>query len=170
MGKEISDEKILQDAEMFTKKWARRFSVSWKHRDELKQEISLALLEARERFDPDKAKWSTYSDLRSRGAAIDWLRKQIPYTQRNILMLDAPPPGADSDMDNMLDYLKNSKDDLTEIEVMELLDGINERYRKIILWMIFGYQQREIAKKLGLSEDRVWELTKIIRQNLAREK
>lgn len=168
----ISDQKIIDDSRMFTNIWGKRFKIEWKYREELQQEIAVALLEARERFDPKKANWSTYSSLRSRGAAIDYLRKCIPYSERNLLILDAPIRNRGSDeqgTDQMLDYFMSHHDDKTKLEVEELLEGISERYKKIILWLVSGYQQKEIAKKLGLSEDRVWELTKTIRQNLDAE-
>jgi len=168
--KTISDEQIIDDARMFTKIWSRKYNVDYSLQEELKQEISVALLEARERFDPEKAKWSTYAGLRSRGAAIDFLRRVIPYSQRYILLLDKPVNiFSEEESETMMDYFTHTRDDQTQIEVMELLNGINERYKRIILCLIFGYRQNEIAQMLGLSEDRVWQLTKTIRENLAEE-
>lgn len=60
-------------AERETARWARRRSLNRADREDLRQEILLAVLERSPRFNPASATWAGFVTMLARHAAIDWL-------------------------------------------------------------------------------------------------
>ena len=168
----ISDQQLIEDAGMYTKLWCRQYQVNFSWRDDILSEVYIALHEARERFNPEKASWKFYAGLRSKSAVIEFLRRQIPYQQRNSFIIDKPwsnDEGRDDGGNWIESRFLNCDDDQTMVELKELLSDIKPKYREVVLCLVSGMTQTEISKRLNLSVQRIGELVDDLRKGLAKE-
>lgn len=71
-----SDSQLYEDAKRLAKILVP-YGLPYHDKEDVVQEIAIALIEARKRFDPLKASWKTYSWIRAKGAITDFLRKNV---------------------------------------------------------------------------------------------
>lgn len=135
----ITDEDVLNTTDVLCK--VLRKQRIWNHRiaDDLFQEVYIALFRARDRYDPGKASWLTYSYIIAKGAARDFFR-QAPLNGEDengrIESLDqiSYEPARDSNVHTPLSW------ELNKYKLKE---------RKILVLLMAGYSQREIASYLS---------------------
>lgn len=144
------DQIILEVAENLSK----RFS-AYQEREDLKQEICLALLKAKKRYDPSKASWKTF--------AYETGRWMISEYSRN-----HPLKGRDWNRTSQsVIYLVSTNDLLKEPHTSdeESLDLVllpyKGRDKTVALCLILGYSKTDIASMLHIS---VTQISRILRR------
>ncbi len=159
----ITDEQLVDDAKRLTRIFSRQFQVNRDHESDLLSEVYLSLHQARERFNPELASWKWYSGLRAKSAVIEFLRKQIPYQQRNSFIIDI------DETEDDYAFQIGTEDDLTYTELKDLLKDLKPKYREVALCLVSGMTNREIGQRLNLSEFRIGEMVVDLRRGLAHE-
>lgn len=120
--------------------------------EDYSQEVSLALLRARKRFDPERSSsFSHYADIRAKGVAADYLRtaklngrRWTRSTGKTTLEVDL--------LDLEVKYRGVHFDDLSIVYAKELLADLRHPYDYIVLCRASGLTSREIAGLLGIGE------------------
>ncbi|NLK23262.1 MAG: sigma-70 family RNA polymerase sigma factor [Clostridiales bacterium] len=132
---------------------------------------NIAFVKALKSFNPDKCKWTTYFSKIMINEILMSKRKE-----KNIrsISLDSSVIINGEDSDILLKDLLYSADDVEEkainsvtcSEILEIVKGLPERKRKIVHLSIAGETQRNIAKKLNLSQSYVARIKKVTYRKL----
>ncbi len=140
----------------------------WAELDELIQWGVLGMLEARERFQPDKGQTlKTFAAKRVRGAMLDGLRREGTH-QRHLGEVRQELAGGDAAVthDDPLTRVLQEDD---RRQLVEALERLGDRQRLVLaLYYYEGLNNREIARVLEVSEARASVLRKRALEALAR--
>lgn len=122
-------------------------------KDDLFSEAWLRVLKYFGRFDPAKAKLSTYISIHTRGAALDYFRANYNPRHKNIVEYrqrfnDTVTLGIHM-AENAYSSITNS------LALAELMDSLPPKDREIMQLYLEGNKMREIADKFGVSESRI---------------
>lgn len=95
----------LAIASRYARRGARRLALSRPDREDLRQDILVALLERGDRFDPTRGSWPAFATLLARHAVADRVRAQRTAVRPVFvdLDLDAFPAGASATQQDQLD-------------------------------------------------------------------
>lgn len=115
-------------------------------RDDLWQEILGRLWAAFGSYDPDR-KFSTWMFRVALNVAIDYRRRQLRW-RRNAASLDQEAEVADAAAND------STKRELLS-DLRELLEGVNEADRAILVLYLESHSYREISEIVGTSESNV---------------
>ena len=108
----------LAIAHRYARRGARRLSLSRSDRDDLRQDILLAMLEREARFKPERSPWDAFATLLARHVVADrvWVRRTGVHPEHVHLDLDGFPVGAsatqrdEEDVDLRLDLARVGAD------------------------------------------------------------
>lgn len=155
-----SDTELFARAQELTKLLAGRKGVVRDERDDITQEVALALLRARDRFDPSLATWSEYSYWRAYRTIQDYFREhprngvkwdrtngEAVYTES----IDVAPWNAPRT------YMEDS------LILEDLLQELTPRERGVLLLMLMGYEPSQIASTLGIKPNTAYYLVYSLR-------
>lgn len=142
----ISDEQIVVDS----KRLARRFTpygFNKQDKEDIAQEVAIALLEARERFDPEISSWSNFSLIRARGTVQDYMRKHVIQEKdlkRSGILIEF------SSYDKRIHEIAVEETyDIARYK--EFLRTLSVKERFIVICILSGYTAAEIASMLNTS-------------------
>lgn len=96
----------LAVAQRYARRGARRLHLSRSDRDDLQQDILLALLERSARFDPERARWDAFATLLARHVVADRVRVRRAgvHPEHVHLDIDAFPVGASATQRDEVDH------------------------------------------------------------------
>lgn len=139
-----SDKQLFKDADRLTRIYSIRYSI-YKEHDDVFQEVCIALLQARNRFDPTKGTWNYYSTIYAHGAVLDYLRRTVPKQQHEY------------PYDQHEEYLERfvQLDDQSFIFNNDFLSTLKPKPKFIALCLLRGYSLTEIAQMLNVTVTRV---------------
>jgi len=140
----------------------------WAELDELIQWGVVGMLEARERFQPDKGQsFKAFVTKRVRGAMLDGLRREGTHQRhRNEASQEMAGVGEPAAPDDPLREVIRHDD---RERLAGALDRLTERRRLVLaLYYYEGMNNREIARVLGVSEARASVLRRRALEDLAR--
>lgn len=128
--------------------------------DELLQEMYVRLLTLGARDRPVIGSFEAFVMTVARNIASDWLRHQKVVSITLVADLDAETAAAEGQPDELASIEE-------ELGVLaDIVDSMPPRQRQVFrLRKVYGLSQKEIARKLGISENTVEQhLTKVVRQ------
>jgi RNA polymerase sigma factor for flagellar operon FliA len=135
--------------------------------DDLVSAGYLGLEDAAKRYNPEKAKFTTFASRRVRGAMLDEIRR-VNHTERV-----GPPPKIyslelfrDEDgclafepEDKSVDLIKSAFNSELRVKLAQVIDRLTDIQRQVIIKYYFKQMQlKEIGKELGLSESRIGQI------------
>jgi len=141
-GHEITDEQILQDADYFARHCELR------EREDIKQEIALALVKARDRYDPRRASWKYYASVIALHAIREYWRNHHTWDryERQRVRFEAIDT-------TQLGYNRPTEDEFLDINAWT--EGLPLVERRIVLLMMLGYKREHIKHILRINDARI---------------
>jgi len=145
----ITDATVLQSIEVCTRILLAQFKVRDNDRDDVQQEIALALWRARDRHKPDKSSWRAYSLFIARNAVRSFYR-DAPlvgehwgrYTREYHRLESLESMSHDIAVQDRYEYL----------ELQEVLEPFSLRERQLIVVLLAGYSTIAASRMMGISE------------------
>ena len=117
-------------------------------RDDIQQEISMALLRAHKSFDPIKGSWFAYAYRFALGAVKTYYREGVrvaAHWSRSRLEVDHTTPYEE------LLHEVSTEDSYTAVELEEGLEPFNLQEKRLIVLIMMGYSIRDAARISGIS-------------------
>lgn len=152
-------------------------------RDDLEQAALIGLHKwCTDHPDSSREGWRHGLNLRVRGAVIDWVRGEDYLTRGErakghlqILHLEDLSGGDGPDWQNTLGQLDPSSNEYSRLDALAALEAaLPERERQVVVELLGGRTQRELALDLGVSEPRVSQLvahaTDVMRSHIERDR
>jgi RNA polymerase sigma factor (sigma-70 family) len=122
-------------------------------KDDLFSEAWVRVLRYFGRFDPTKAKLSTYISIHTRGASLDYFRANYNPRHKNIAEYRQR---FNSSVSLGINMAENAYSSITDsIALAELMESLPPKDREIMRLYREGNKMREIADKFGVSESRI---------------
>ena len=144
----ITEQQLLEDAKRLTRVFFARYGVESHDKDDLAQEITIALWRASQTYDSNKGSWDYYS------------YKKVFYAVRTYYR-DAPAIGRqyyrqgherfDPFPYEELLHEESTEDSYTAVELEEGLEPFNLHERQLIVLIMMGYSITDAASILDMS-------------------
>lgn len=153
----VTDEEVIDAAEMACSFLHLKRQFGQEDFEDVFQEICVALLRARERFDPSKAKWTTYAVSVAKGVVSSYWRSNVVDGASQ----GRSRPGGKAYRQSFTSYedLLIDLGSMQQYEQLELRETVRDidhpRYRFIVLALIAGYSRAEIGEMLGINPRRI---------------
>lgn len=162
--------------------WCCRHGIDSRLRSDCVQEALIACWLATKRFDPARGEAKPFCMGRMIGAIKDSLRREAPLGYRHrvkknwkgvlvfncsVTTLTSSETGKGLETSFDPEDHRGEKEQNDE-QIREVLDAIGAKLegRNLLIWVCLrnGMTQAEIAKRLKLSEARVWKLVEVLRE------
>ena len=144
------------------------------NKDDIVSEGMLGLIKAANTFDETKGyQFSTYAGLCIRNAMLMYIRKLNKHWHKEISLYT--PIGEDSEGNQLCyaDVIQSDGEDFGEgnnrILLRESIGKLPEKDKEIMLAVITGYKQREIAAMMGVQQSSISRRIKRIKRKLKSE-
>ncbi len=144
-GNNESYQTLLLELDTFLRRYCGAIIKNWSKNEDLSQECLVAIHKARMTYDPARP-FLPWVKAIVRNKSIDWIRKEVKQIEREILIDETKAQGSTKDLDS-------TENNIVFENLIKLLD---EKYQQpILLTKIYGYTEKEVGKKLNLSESAV---------------
>lgn len=139
-----------------------RYYPTFAHDEDIHQEALLGLWQACLSFDKNKSQFSTYAGT----CILNRVRRALKNRLRQPDMVSLSAPIGDDNTSVLEDVLEDPYPgtDVGKVALKIFLEGLSGRDRKLIAYKAEGLTQRQIARKLGLSQTIVNRDLKRLRQ------
>jgi RNA polymerase sigma factor (sigma-70 family) len=150
MSSAIPDAALIEVAAKFAK------NVPLQDQDDCQQDLTVALLKARTRFDPTKGTWDQYAKSTALRAIQDFWRHHPTWDRYS----QAPTPVAPYEDKHAPTY-----DPLpsASLALTDLLCDLRPRDKRVLLYLIAGYTANEICSMLRISPGYIPKLLRHLR-------
>lgn len=160
MNKEITTEKLITDNMTLVYFLINKHYPTFIHDEDVIQSGMLGLVEAANKFDPEKGKFSSFASVSILNSIIQYFRSQMKQNNQVSInnMID--------DELEYIDLLVGEDDIVGDVSIFNVSDFINTldpQEKQIIKMIGLGYSKNDIADILDCSIQRVYTVHRLIK-------